>query len=65
MPENTQTLACDMAALPTGGRRRLKELSEELLRSVDEIREMPEGFNLRFFGRLRENDRGHRRVHRS
>jgi len=48
MPENTQTLACDLSALPGGDRRRLKELSEELFRSVDEIREMPEGFELVF-----------------
>jgi len=48
MPENTQTLACDLAALPPGGRRRLKELSEKLFRSVDELREMPEGFDLGF-----------------
>jgi hypothetical protein len=48
MPENTQTLACDLAALPPGSRKRLKELSEELFRSVDELREMPEGFDLGF-----------------
>ena len=48
MPDNTQTLACDLGALSPGSRRRLKELSEELFRSVDELMETPEGFDLRF-----------------
>lgn len=48
MPEAGQVLACDLSALPVGGRRRLKELSEELMRSVKEVRELPDGFELGF-----------------
>jgi len=48
MPEEGPVLACDLSALPVDGRRRLKELSEELVRSVKEIRELPNGFELGF-----------------
>ena len=47
MPEEMLPLACDLTALPVGGRKRLKELSEELVRSA-EIRELPDGYVLDF-----------------
>jgi hypothetical protein len=48
MSEETLALACDLAALPAGGRDRLMTLSEELFNNVDEVRVRPDGFELGF-----------------
>jgi hypothetical protein len=48
MSEETLTLACDLAALPAGGRDRLMTLTEKLSKNVDEVRVRPDGFELGF-----------------
>ena len=46
MSTETQMLACDLAALPPGGKERLVALSEDLFGRAQEARSLPDGFEL-------------------
>ena len=46
MSSETQVLACDLTALPPGGRERLAALSEDLFGRAQEARSLADGFEL-------------------
>ena len=46
MPGKSQVLACDLTALPPGGKERLAALSEDLFGRTREARPLPDGFEL-------------------
>jgi hypothetical protein len=46
MSRESQVLACDLTALPPGGKERLAALSEDLFGRAQEARSLPDGFEL-------------------